>query len=67
MTYSELVYQFSQLKEKDVIEMNKSHYKVISNHVDDNIFLVNLYKDSNMFHIFYDEINPETDTFTKII
>lgn len=63
MTYKELVEKYSTLEEGTIIHIDNKYYSVITNHIDDVVFLALASDHSKSFHIFYEEMNPETDNF----
>ena len=63
MTYKELVEKYSALEEGTIIHIDRNDYIVIGNHKHDVVFLAQVNNQSKSFHIFYQEMNPETDDF----
>lgn len=66
MTYAQLVNEFKMLSENALIILDSAVYRVVTNHQDDHLFLCNVIDESKSFHLFYDELNPETDTFKLV-
>lgn len=63
MTYAQLVNEFKSLSANEIIMIDSFAYRVVTNHHDDHLFLCNVTDESKSFHLFYNELNTETDTF----
>ena len=63
-----LLNQFESLKSGNIIKFKDSNieYTLIENRIGDHLFFKNRFDSTKMFHLFYDEISQETDTFTII-
>lgn len=66
MTFFELTQKYKSLQVGSIILIDNKNHRVIENHHDDVVFLAQQYDESKSFHLFYDEMNPETDDFTLI-
>lgn len=62
MTYKNLVLKYLNLEVGNIIHIDRNDYIVIENHKHDVVFLAQVNHDKS-FHIFYQEMNPETDDF----
>lgn len=63
MTYKDLVLKYLNLEVGNIIHIDRHDYIVIENHKHDVVFLAKSNDQSKSFHIFYQEMNPETDDF----
>lgn len=63
MTYKNLVLKYLNLEVGNIIHIDRNDYIVIENHKHDVVFLAQVNNQSKSFHIFYQEMNPETDDF----
>lgn len=63
---NELREAFNKLSEGQQIKIDNGIYNVVESHKDDCVFLQNVENESNTFHIFHDEIDPETDQFEVV-
>lgn len=63
MTYKNLVLKYLNLEVGNIIHIDRNDYIVIENHKHDAVFLAQVNNQAKSFHIFYQEMNPETDDF----
>lgn len=66
ITYAQLVEKYKTVSEGTIIYIDNNKHTVITNIYDDCIFLVNSLDESKSFHLFYDELDPNTDDFTIV-
>lgn len=63
MTYKDLVNKYLNLEQGDIININGFDYIVIENVKHNALFLAHRGDHTRSFHLFYSEMNPETDNF----